>query len=155
MLMFEKLFWIVLIYFTFKYSLKLCSNCCIIILYWSLVLYCGLWNFPLFVPFTKSGIFFDWIIILIWIFFALSQISLSFISYQNNDTKHSDIHSVLRRSKKFGFFIFYSFIFLFSIFLVTWPEQKKFEIFVCHLKDNFITKKQALTFAILTSRSWA
>ena len=125
-------FWIILIYCTVFFEVVFC---CIIILCWSLFLYCGLLNFPLFVSFTKSGIIFDWIIILIWICVALSQISLTFIWYPKQ-WYQTQIHSVLRRSKKFIFSNF----FLFGIFLIMWPEQKRFWIFFCHLKE-FSNKK--------------
>ena len=67
-----------LIYFTFfelfwyivPFSIFWSCVLTVISLYYAEVflLYCGLWKFPLFVTFTKRGMFYDWIIILIWIF---------------------------------------------------------------------------------------
>ena len=65
---------------------------------------------------------------------------------ENNDTRHRTRHSVLRRSKKIVCFVWH------ISDHVTWT--KKISIFFLSFERQFYNKKQALTFAILTRRSW-
>ena len=86
-------------------------------------------SFPL-----KSGIFFDWIIILIWIFFVLSN---RFVFHLIPKIMIPDTVIYILSSEEVKNV---SLLSLVGIFLIMWPEQKKFNFFLS-FERQFYNKK--------------